>query len=176
MTSVKTYDEKTIYYHWISAAMILALWLIGQNIDWFSKGDPRVIVRSIHIALGLMIAMVFILRLKWKAKGGVKLPRATQGLLGKLAIGVHHFLYLLIGLTIIAGIAAVWIRGDNIFNLFQVPAFDPSNVQLREEVVDIHGFLANSLLILAAGHALIAIWHHKVIKDDILNRMWPTLK
>ena len=176
MTLVKTYDAKTIHYHWISAALILALWFIGQNIDSFNKGDPRVIVRSIHITLGLILAVVFVFRLKWKAQGGVRLPQATQGVLGKLAIGVHHLLYLLIGLTIAVGVAAVWIRGDNIFTLFQVPPFDPADMQLREEVVDIHGLLANSLLVLAAGHALMAIWHHKVAKDSVLKRMLPTLK
>ena len=71
------------------------------------------------------------------------------------------------------GIAAVWIRGDNIFNLFTIPAFDPSNKQLREDVVDLHGLFANALLILEGLHALIAIWHHKVIKDDVLSRIWP---
>jgi cytochrome b561 len=176
MTSIKTYDHKTIYYHWISAALILGLWFIGQNIDSFSKGDPRVIVRSIHITLGIILAVIFALRLKWKAQGGVKLPQATPGMLGKLAIGVHHLLYLLLGLTLVVGIAAVWIRGDNIFNLFHIPPFDPTDAQLREEVVDIHEFLANSLLVLAAGHALMAIWHHKIMKDGVLKRMLPKLK
>ena len=67
-------------------------------------------------------------------------------------------------------------RGDNIFNLFKVPAFEPSNKQLREEVVDLHGLLANALLILAAGHSLLAIWHHVILKDGVLKRMWPNLK
>ena len=176
MTTNQSYDSKTISYHWISAGVILALWFIGQNIDSFAKGDPRVIVRSIHIVLGLLLAVLFVLRLKWRSQGGAKLPQATPGVLGKLATGTHHLLYLMIGLTIVVGIAAVWIRGDNIFNLFQVPAFDPENKQLREEVVDLHELLANALLVLAAGHALIAIWHHRIVKDGVLKRMWPSLK
>lgn len=176
MIITNTYDTKTIYYHWISAALILVLWFIGQNIDSFPKGDPRVIVRSIHITLGLILAVVFVSRLKWRFGGGIKLPQAVPGVLGKLAIGTHHLLYLLIALTILVGIAAVWIRGDSIFNLFQVPAFDPANKALREEVVDLHGLLANSLLVLAGGHTLIAIWHYKVVKDGVLRRIWPTLK
>ena len=171
-----TYDTKTIRYHWISAALILMLWFIGENIDSFSKGDPRVIVRSIHITLGLIFALVLLLRLMWRAQGGTKLPSATEGILGKLAVGVHHLLYLLMGLTIIAGISAVWIRGDNIFNLLQVPPFDPTNKALRDDAVDLHGLLANALLILAGGHALIAIWHHKIVKDGVLKRMWRTLR
>jgi len=176
MTTATAYDSKTIHYHWISAALIVTLWILGQNIDNFAKGDPRVYARSLHITLGLVLAVVFVLRFRWRRKGGMKLPPASSGLAGKLAIGGHHLLYLLIGLTAIVGISAVWIRGDNIFNLFHVPVFDPTDKQLREEVVDIHGLLANSLLILAGGHALLAICHHTVMKDGVLKRIWPGLK
>ena len=176
MTTASTYDSKTIFYHWISAVLILTLWLLGQNIDNFAKGDPRVYARSMHILLGIVLAVVYILRITWRAKGGVKLPPAAAGFAGKLGLGVHHLLYLLIGLILVLGIAAVWIRGDNIFNLFRVPVFDPNNKQLREDVVDYHGLLANALLVLAIGHALLAIVHHRVLKDDVLKRMWPGLK
>lgn len=176
MASVNTYDSKTIYYHWLSAGLIFTIWLIGQNIDSFGNGDPKIFVRSIHITLGLTLAVLFVLRLQWKFTGGTKLPQAVPGFFGKLATGVHGLLYLLIGVIVILGIAAVWIRGDNIFNLFHVPVFVTADKQLRHEVVDIHGLLADGLMILASGHALLAIWHHKIVKDGVLKRMWPTLK
>ena len=176
MKTVDVYDSKTIYFHWITAAVILALWFIGQNIDSFPKGDPRVIVRSIHLTLGFILAVILVRRLKWRLTGGVRLPQATNGVFGKLSIWMHFLLYFVAVLTIVAGIAAVWIRGDSVFNLIHVPAFDPGNNQLREEVVDLHELLANSLLILAGVHALLAIWHHKIKKDGVLKRMWPSLQ
>ena len=144
MTTEQSYDSKSIYYHWISALLIFLLWIIGQNIDSFERGDPRVIVRSIHILLGLILASVFVLRLKWKFSGATKLPPSDEGVMGKIATGAHHLLYLLMGATIVMGIVAVWVRGDNIFNFFTVPAFDPSNEDLPDDVVDLHGLLANS--------------------------------
>ena len=176
MTTDQVYDAKSIYYHWISAALILLLWLIGQNIDSFDRGDPRVIVRSIHITLGLLLAVVFALRVSWKFTGAKKLPQAVTGIQGKLATGTHHLLYLLLGVTLLIGIAAVWVRGDNIFNLFKIPAFDPTSEDLPDDVVDLHELLANSLLLLAGAHTLLAIWHQRVIKDNLLKRMWPSLK
>ena len=176
MTTEQSYDGKSIYYHWISALLIFLLWIIGQNIDSFERGDPRVIVRSIHIMLGLILALVFILRLTWKFTGARKLAPSDDGVMGKIATGTHHLLYLLMAATIILGIVAVWVRGDNIFNFFTVPAFDPSNEDLPDDVVDFHGLLANSLLILAGGHSLLAIWHQRIIKDGLLKRMWPSLK
>ena len=176
MTTPTSYDSKTIFYHWISVLLILTLWILGQNIDNFAKGDPRVIVRSIHITLGVLLSVVYVLRIKWKFTDAQKLPQATPGAAGKLAIGVHHLLYLILGLILILGIAAVWIRGDNIFNLFRVPAFPTTDKELRETVTDIHGLLANALLVLAAGHALMAIWHQVILKDGVLKRVWPSLK
>ena len=176
MTTPTSYDSKTIFYHWISVLLILTLWILGQNIDNFSKGDPRVIARSIHITLGVLLTVVYVLRIKWKFTAAQKLPQATPGAAGKLAIGVHHLLYLILGLILILGIAAVWIRGDNIFNLFRVPAFPTTDKELPETVTDIHGLLANALLVLAAGHALMAIWHQLILKDGVLKRVWPSLK
>ena len=175
MTTDNVYDTKTIYYHWISAAIILLLWFVGQNIDSFEKGDPRVIVRSLHITFGLILAIVLALRVSWKVLGGKKLPQ-PEGIQGKITQGTHHLLYALIGITILIGIFAVWVRGDNLFNLFTVPAFNTTDEDLEDNVVELHEFFANSLLIFAAAHALLAVWHHKILKDGILKRMWPSLK
>jgi cytochrome b561 len=175
MTTPRTYDKKTIRLHWTSAAIIIGLWVVGQTIDFYPKGDPRIFMRSLHITFGVALALLLVARFRWRFGGGVKLPQALPGVFGKLATGTHHFLYLLMAAVVIAGLAAVWTRGDNIFNLFQVPAFDPGNKQLRKNVLEWHGLLANSLLIVAALHGLIAIWHHIAIKDDVLKRMLPML-
>ena len=45
------YDRRTIRMHWISAALVIALWCLGQTIDWFPRGTPRSLARSVHIAL-----------------------------------------------------------------------------------------------------------------------------
>jgi cytochrome b561 len=72
-----------------------------------------------------------------------------------------------------SGLAAVWIRGDNLFELFAVPAFDPGNKELRRNAVQLHEWLANGLLAAAALHLFAALWHHWKLKDGLLNRMWP---
>ena len=89
---------------------------------------------------------------------------------------MHHLLYLLLAGAVLAGLAAVWIRGDTLFNLFTVPAFDPGNKALREQAGELHELLANSLLVLAALHGAAAVWHHLHLKDGVLRRMWPGLK
>jgi cytochrome b561 len=170
-----TYDSRTVFLHWLSAVLVLGLWIVGQCIDFFPKGTPRVTVRSLHIALGVLLLATVVVRVLWRRTGGVKLPPADSGAAGKLAIGVHHLLYALLIALVALGLASVWFRGDNIFNLFTVPAFDPGNKALAHNTVELHGLLANVLLLVAGLHGAAAAWHHWGLKDGVLARMWPGL-
>lgn len=170
-----TYDRRTILLHWASAILVVLMWVAGQTIDFFPKGVPRVGARSIHICVGLVLAVVLALRIGWRIRGGAKLP-ARSGLDEVAARTVHTLLYLLLAAVVIIGIACVWIRGDTLFNLFTVPAFRPGDTALRRNAVDLHGLLANCLLALATLHAIAALWHQFVRKDGLLRRMWPSYK
>lgn len=170
-----TYDARTIRLHWLTAALVLGLWTLGQCIDFFPRGLPRITARSLHISFGVALALLLLARVFWRLRGGVTLA-PTPGLAGRLAVAMHYLLYLLVAAVVMIGIACVWIRGDNLFNLFTVPAFDPSNKALREDAVDLHGLIANVLLFAAGLHAAAALWHHHVLKDGVLRRMWPGLK
>ncbi len=72
--------------------------------------------------------------------------------------------------------ANAWVRGDNLFYLYKIPAFDAGNKVLRETVEDYHGLAANLLLILAGLHALGGLAHHYLLKVDVLGRMLPGLR
>lgn len=174
-TSLPRYDRTTQLVHWLSAGLITGLWLVGQTIDWFPKGDARIMVRSLHITLGVVLGLLLVFRVLWRRRG-VSLPPASAGLAGRVAIGAHHLLYLLTLALVVTGLAAVWIRGDNLFNLFTVPAFDPGNKALRHDAVEVHELFANLMLFTAAGHALAALWHQWILKDGLIGRMWPLRK
>jgi len=171
------YDARSIRYHWLSAALVLGLWGMGQCIDFFPKGDARIFARSLHISFGIALGVLLVLRLAWRRNAAAaKLPPAQAGIPGRLAIGAHHLLYALLAATVLIGLACVWIRGDNLFNLFTVPAFDPGNKALRHDAVELHELAANSLLILAGLHGAAALAHHGLLKDKVLQRMWPSLR
>ena len=170
---IEHYDSTTIFLHWLSAALVIGLWLAGQSIGFFPRGAPRLTVRSLHIVVGAALAIVLLLRLLWRQTRGTRLATTDAGLLGLSATAMHHLRYaLLIGVVVI-GFACVWIRGDTVFNWFTVPAFDPGNKALRHNAVELHAWVANLLLTLAGIHAIAAAWHHRVLKDGVLQRMLP---
>lgn len=167
------YDRRTLALHWLTAALVIGLWCVGQTIDFFPKGAPRTTVRSLHITFGALLGGVLVYRLWWRASGGLRLPPAGTGRLDAVASRVHQLLYLLLIVTVLLGLANTWVRGDTLFNLFKIPAFDPGNAGLRETVEDWHGLSANLLLGAAGLHAAAALLHHAVFKDDVLRRMLP---
>ncbi|MDE2369770.1 MAG: cytochrome b [Burkholderiales bacterium] len=172
--SASHYDARTIALHWITAVLVAALWALGQTIDWFPRGAPRVGARSVHITLGVLLAAVIVARLYWRVTAGTRLP-ADAGWLGTASRAGHGLLYLLLIGAVAAGLANVWVRGDNLYGLFQVPAFDPGNRELKHLVEEIHSWLADALLALAALHAAAALMHHHWLKDGVLRRMLPRL-
>lgn len=169
----EAYDARTIALHWTSAALVLALWTLGQCIDFFPKGAPRVGARSTHIALGFCLAIVIIVRIAWRARHGARLPPAGSGIAARLATWAHYLLYALVTTVAALGITCAFLRGDSIFGLFSMPALVGRDSELRESAVDLHGTVANVLLALAALHAAAAVYHHRILRDGVLRRMWP---
>lgn len=167
------YDNFSILLHWATAALIILLWIVAQVIDDFARGAPRMMVRSVHIALGVALAVVIVARLAWRASPRRRAPLAEAGLLGTAARIIHYGLYALVIVTIALGITNVWARGDTIFGIFTVPTLSPGNAGLKETVEDVHEWFGNALLIVAALHAAAGLFHRFVLKDEVLQRMLP---
>jgi cytochrome b561 len=166
------YDNRTIRLHWITAVLVVVLWCLGQTIDWFPK-DLRVAARSTHIVLGVALAIVLGIRIWWRLARGLRLPAVGSPSMRVLSTSVHYALYFLIAGAVLLGLFFTWVRGDNIFDLFRIPAFDPGNKALRSSVGELHELFANVLMALALFHAAAGLAHYYLWKDDVLRRMWP---
>lgn len=169
--AIDRYDSTTIRLHWMSALLVVLLWASAQIIDYFPKGTPRITMRSIHIAMGITLALTVAYRLWWRRHRGRHLSPAGSGLLQFLSQTIHTGLYTLLVVELVLGFSNVWIRGDNIFTLFTIPAFDPGNAALRDLVEDLHGLVANIILSVAGIHAAAALAHHFVWRDGLMLRM-----
>ncbi len=167
----ETYDRRTIHLHWLTAALVAALWIIAQLIDDFPKGTPRINARSTHIILGVVLALVVARRIWWRVLHGHRLVAPGPYWLAVAAATTHRLLYAGLVAVLLLGIANAWARGDNLFGLIAIPKLLPGHAQLRPTVESLHKLLANTLVIVAALHALAALWHHYRLKDDVLRRM-----
>jgi cytochrome b561 len=170
---MQRHDATTIALHWISALLVATLWTIGQTVDVFPNGPLRIDYRSAHILLGVALGAVLIARLGWRLSRRDTLPPIDHGILLAIARVTHWLLYVLLVVAVVLGVANVWVRGDVILNLFQVPAYEPGDRALVHLVGGWHALAANAVLIVAGLHAAAALFHHYVLRDATLRRMLP---
>ncbi|HWF98821.1 MAG TPA: cytochrome b/b6 domain-containing protein [Steroidobacteraceae bacterium] len=172
-TPATRYDGFSILLHWLTAALVIILWTLGQTIDWFPKGAPKIDARSTHIALGATLGIVLMVRLLWRASGGRKLSPADPGWLGVIARRVHCGLYFLLAATVALGILNAWQRGDVLFNVYTIPRLVPGDLALKKTLEAVHADCADIVVIVAGLHAAAALAHHYLLRDRVLRRMLP---
>ena len=172
-TDARRYDATTIFFHWATAVLVAAQWLGAQTIDWFPRGPLRVDARSVHITVGVLLAALLAARVVWRVTGGRRLPLADQGAVNLVAKGTHWGLYALLAAMVLVGMFLAWTRGDSIFNLFSIPAYDPADKALPDQVLGVHATIGWLIVALAGLHAAAALFHRYVWRDAVLARMLP---
>lgn len=163
----------TIILHWLTALLVVALWTIGQTINFAPKGASRVDYRSIHMTLGVILGAVLIIRLWWRTTQGGMLPALQQGVMLVVARATHWLLYALLLATVTLGVLNGWAQGDSLYNLVTVPQWHPGNRPFIHQIGDWHALAANSVLIVAGVHSVAALFHQFVLRDETLRRMLP---
>ena len=88
--SAETYDRRTIRLHWLTAALVAALWIIAQFIDDFPRGMPRIGARSTHIILGVLLALVVARRIGWRVLHGHRLAVPGPRWIAAVAGATHR--------------------------------------------------------------------------------------
>lgn len=171
--TVKAYHPISKLFHWLSALAVFGLFGLGYwmvDLDYYSAWYQD--APNIHRSVGILLAIVTILRLIWNLK--VRKP-AIEGSAfeRKAAVSAHHLIYLLLFGLFITGylISTEKGQGIEVFNWFTVPALG----QLFEGQADLSGtlhyYFAYTLVGLAVIHGLAALKHHFINKDNTLKKM-----
>ena len=169
------YGYITIFFHWISAVSIFGLFGLGDYMvdltyyhQWY-KTAPE-----LHKSIGIMVFILMLLRLCLRLQQVNPSHLDSHNLLERKAGKITHtLLYCLIFTVMITGylISTADGRGIEVFELVTVPAIG-SIIENQEDIAGaIHKWLAYLLLGLALLHALAALKHHFIDKDDTLRRM-----
>lgn len=168
-----SYNKLAKLFHWLSAILVIGLFAVGiwmveltYYSEWYQKAPHW------HKSVGFCLAIFTFLRLLWKIKS---VPPAIEGsqFEKKAAISVHHLLYLLLFVLFISGylISTADGRAIEIFNWFELPSLG-AFINNQEDVAGlIHEYAAYSLIALVVIHALAALKHHFINKDNTLRKM-----
>ncbi|HYG43923.1 MAG TPA: cytochrome b [Bordetella sp.] len=169
------YDPGTIVLHWLTALLVVALFAMAQVWESMPHGTPmRKSLQGLHVSLGLLLTAVIVLRMAWRATGGQRLAPASHGVLQVSAKTMHYALYLLLAAQIVLGFLFRWAQGEpfTFFGWFSIPKLLPLTRDQRHVFGDLHNLVAWLIIVLAGLHALAALFHHYLLRDGLLRRMW----
>ena len=133
----------------------------GSLVDW-------------HMSLGVLIALVVLVRLAWRATWTAPpLPTALPAWQEKASRLTHLALYGLLLTIPLAGWAWASAKGWTVtlFHTASLPGLVSSGT-LPDLLGNLHALLANLMLAAAGLHVAAALWHHFVLRDGLLSRMW----
>lgn len=162
--------------HWLTVICVVAGWLLGRFHMVFPKGPPRDFAIWTHVTLGECVALFLIARLVWRIANPPPPLEPTQfgWLLEAASRASHYTLYLLLVAVPLVGIVFQLKRGQ------ALPVFGwdiaspwPTDRAVARNVLTVHYYLANALLVLAGIHAAAALIHHYGFRDRTLVRMLP---
>ena len=176
--SVRGYGAAPQLMHWITVALVILAWFLGQFDDIFPKGPARAASLFVHISAGLAVIAFLVLRLCWRIADPP--PPTERTMLGPwldhAARLAHYLLYALLIAVPLSGIALQFARGDALplFGMGEIASpFGGAGRALRGTVKEVHEVAANALILLAALHAVAALLHHWLLRDRTLVRMLP---
>lgn len=169
------YGMVAVLLHWLMALSVIGLAILGLWMTDLTYYSPYYRTAPFwHKSIGISLAALLILRLCWRFLNPRPSPLAHhQRWEVRLASSVHALLYLLLGVVVISGYLISTARGQgvDVFGWFLVPALITDLPLQADRAGAVHYWVAISVLSLAAIHALGALKHHFLDRDDTLRRM-----
>jgi len=175
--SKSAYGWVSIALHWLMAISLFFMFGLGLYMveltyyDAWYKGSL-----SLHKSMGMLLFALLIFRLCWRAANSKPEELSELKWEQLSAQWMHRGLYLFMLLLMISGylISTADGRAIVVFDLFNVPSV-PWAIENQEDIAgEIHEYLAWGLIAITAIHALAAVKHHFINKDNVLIRMLKT--
>lgn len=169
------YDAVARALHWVMAAAIMALWVVGHMIDALPKGPVRSEVIGLHKAIGVVLLVLAMARLAWRMiRPQPPLPESMPAAERLMASAGHLALYLLMVLIPLDGILLSQSAGRevSVFGLV-LPALVGKDDALKEMFKGGHVALGWVLAAVLVGHVAAALRHRFILKDEVMARMLP---
>ena len=162
-------------FHWLIVLLIISQWVIAERADEL-KGLAKLEALALHKSFGMTILMLAMLRLAWRLMNPTPdLTTETKPWERVLAKISHLLLYALIFAMPLTG----WMMSSaknypvSWFKLFQFPDLVAPAEQTFHQMHDLHHLLFNVLVGVAVLHAVGALKHHFIDRNDVLKRMLP---
>lgn len=170
------YGMPLIALHWVMLVLLVAVYACMELTEFYAKGSAiRESLKTWHYLLGLTVFVLVWLRLLARLAGGVPpiVPSPPRWQL-RVAHAVEVAIYLFVIVMPVLGLLSVNADGKTISVLgFDLPALIGKNRGVAAQLEELHESIGNAGYALIGIHALAALIHHYVQRDNTLKRMWP---
>jgi cytochrome b561 len=174
--TTRQYGAIAKVFHWLTAVVVvfqcaLGIWMVELDYydAWYTQAP------HIHKSIGILFALMLMIRLTWRFYSPAPLPLSHHSRLEKSAARATHWLiYATLWVIIVSGylISSADGRAIEVFSWFEVLSFGELIDQQEDIAGDIHEWIAYALIVLVSLHALAALKHHFIDKDNTLKRMF----
>lgn len=170
------YHSLSILLHWLMVVLLIAVYSSITLRELYEKGTAmRNGLKQTHFMLGLLVfVLVWVrigLRVLFPAPAISPEPASWVQLAAKLG---HLALYGLMIAMPIAGWLILSGEGKAIpFFGLELPALIEPNKELAHNIEEVHETVGELGYVLIGVHAVAALFHHYVMKDNTLRRMLP---
>ena len=171
------YDNVSVFLHWLTALLVLSQFALAETWEWFARPTRHLMIVA-HMSFGIILSAVIVARLAWRLLPGHQVAPAVSGWTEMASKGVHYLLYAMLVAEAALGFVLRWAGDESMsfFGLLIPPPFAPFSKAAHHQLGELHELNGWAIIILAAGHAAAALYHHYVLRDRVLSRMLPAVR
>ena len=179
-TRIAAGDDRTHYdavaraLHWVTAALVLLQFVLAQLWGFFPRPERHLMIVG-HMSFGILLTAALVARIGWRLMPGHQVRAAVSGWVELASKAMHYVLYVLLAAEAALGFLARWSEDAamSFFGLLIASPLPPLPRAAHRLLLQTHDWIAWAIVLLAAAHALAALFHHFVLRDDVLWRMLP---
>ena len=167
------YGWLSIILHWFGAALVVALFLIGEQLEDLPRGPERAETLALHVSIGACAFLFLAGRVIWRLVQGEPAAPAQPLALLSLSRVVQWALLAATSTLILSGPFIQWTadRAVDVFGLFAIPSMLPRLETLHEVLEEVHEIASHALIPLVALHVLGALKHLAIDRDGVFWRI-----
>ena len=170
------YGSVAQIFHWTTAILVVAAFVYGPGgSELRVYSSARDFDRQLHETLGISVFALSLLRLAWRAFDATPAAPAMPQWMKRPAKVSHATLYILLLAVPLTAISGAWLEGHPLTFLGNVrvgPWLTEAHA-VGAWLASLHTWLGDAILWIAGLHTAAALFHHFILKDDLLRSMLP---
>ena len=162
--------------HWLIVALLIVQFVVAWSMPHIGRDTKPDTLINLHFSFGVLILVSRSCAWPGGSRMASRAPPSVPPWQVQSARVVHWLLYLLLFVVPVLGwINASW-RGFpvTVFGLFELPKLVATRAPGWGWTGDVHGLLANYVMLALVGlHVAAALYHYFIRRDGVMQRMLP---